>query len=264
MSSIVIYGLSTSHQPDFFLSDSNGCLDLQKVKVAMEQKLMPTDDGRISGEGFVNIQIKENNEGLRYIECFTTTENSLGYYYPAEITGDSIRSNKIQHKYFNRSSLMITDNNYVIMKFDWSAEEGSKSRVKSILETLGFKISSFKVTDSLIRKIQNDFEWRAVKIDKIEKSGDKTRKVSFEIDPTDTSESRVDQEYRDHGKMNQLTFEHPIVFEDRDPNTRPMISVKLYKEGGNRIFINTDEFGNDEDVKKFQLVLLQTLHHYSV
>ncbi|MNI38928.1 hypothetical protein D3C73_930890 [compost metagenome] len=258
MATLFLYRVSD--QVDMFLSDRNGGILLSEIrKLLLERKSLYDQDGLICGEGFTNIT-KLEYDGVHCIDCYCTTQSSLGYFYQAQLDKGNVITNRVQHLYFSRANIKIASNGNLIIKFDWTSEEKAKSRVKEMIEMLGIELESFKITDSMLRYIQNHYHWTSAKIDKISKDGDKTKKVSYTIDPADiNSRSMVDEEYRDYGNICHLNFEIQFPNDERHPNTSPMINVKLYREGGHRIVIIEEEFGNDKDQNVFQLYLTNEL-----
>ncbi|ADM70858.1 hypothetical protein GMA19_03052 [Paenibacillus polymyxa E681] len=258
MATLFIYTMSTQNQPDLFLSDQDGNVSLSNLRNILLQRSLPSDRGPISGEGFTEISDHESN-GFAFIECYCTTESSLGYYYEALLDDDGLTSRRVQHTYYSKSKLVFTESNNLILKFDWTSEEKAKTRVKELIESFGPQMEVFKVTDQLIRVLQENYHWTAAKIDRIVKDGDNTKKVSYTIDPSDSnSRSVVDEEYRDHGNLYHLTFEMPFDHVARNPNTPSLINVKLYSDG-HRIVINEDEFGSVSDIRNFQIHLMNEL-----
>jgi hypothetical protein len=259
LATLFIYTLTTAEQPDLFYSDSAGKLDLERLKIAMIERTAPSENGTITGEGFSKINVSVTNDS-RIIECICTAQSSLGYYYEAKIEENDVVSTRIQHHYYSKSNIMITENSQVIIKFDWTSEEGAKTKVKSLIEALGFESISFRINHEVLRLLQSRFTWTAAKVDKIERAGDSTKRVSYEIDPSDDRfQSEVDQTYREHGKMSHLNFELPFRVSNKLSSTANIITVKLYSEGGNRIVIDETQFGNNDDFKTFQIYLLSEL-----
>ncbi|WP_270619777.1 hypothetical protein [Paenibacillus macerans] len=258
MATLFLYRISD--QVDMFLSDKNGDILLSEIRRLLLERKSPYDqDGFISGEGFTNINNYEY-EGVHCIDCYCTTESSLGYFYQARLDKGNVITNRVQHSYFSKANIKITSSGNLIIKFDWTSEEKARPRVKEMIGQLGIELESFKITDSMLRYVQNHYHWTSAKIDKILKDGDKTKKVSYTIDPADiNSRSLVDEEYRDYGNMCHLNFEIKFPYDERHPNTPSMINVKLYREGGHRIVINEEEFGNDKDQRAFQLYLTNEL-----
>lgn len=257
MATLFIYRMSD--QLDLFLFDENGNLSIPRLTETMEQRISPNHNGLISGEGFTNITTFVY-DGVHCLECFCTTESSLGYYYQARVDQGNVTAERVQHSYYSKSNVKLTSEGNLIIKFDWTSEEKAKSRVKEMIESIGLELDSFRITDGMLRYIQGKFHWTSAKIDKILKDGDKTKKVSYTIDPSDTnSRSLVDEEYRDHGNMCHLAFEMPFPYAKKHRDTPSLINVKLYREGGHRIVINEDEFGNNEDLNIFQLFLTNEL-----
>lgn len=259
MATLFIYTMSAQNQADMFISDKNGDISLQEMKDLLLRRSSPNNNGLISGEGFSNASIITYS-GINFIESYCTSEGSLGYFYEALVDQGVVTSRKVQHSYFSKSKIIITENAHVIIKFDWAAEEKARIKVKEMIESLGTELEAFKITDTLIRFLQKHYHWTAAKIDRIEKIGDSTKKVSYTIDPSDiNSRSAVDDEYKDHGYMSHLTFEMPFSYENKHTATPSLINVKIYSEGGHRVVINEDEFGNDKDLKYFQIHLMNEL-----
>lgn len=255
LSSFTIYELNTAEQLDLFYSEEN-VLNLEEVKRAMTSKVATIGtDGRISGEGFINPVIKKRN-GIDVLEAYGTDLVNLGNYFDTTFHEDGVTTTETQYTFYSKTRIIITANSNLILKFDNSTEEKAKGKVKALVESLGFETILFKLDDELLRKIQDDgrFVWSATKIDRIDKDGDKTTKVSYEIDlANDVHRSEVDDAYRAHGKMSHLKFQLPFVAEGAPEK----ITVSLYNNG-NRAFFEEVELGN-ASVHDFVVYLMITL-----
>ncbi|MCY7500675.1 hypothetical protein P9384_02440 [Bacillus pumilus] len=253
MATLNIYTLSTARQLDLFLTQ-NGELDLDYVLQLMRRKAAPiNEDGAITGEGFIQPEIRERDSS-RLIESYCTSRGSLGYYNEARMQGEALITRRTQHQFYSKTAMLITEKSDLVLTFYYTSEEGSKSNIKSLIETLGFEATIFRIDHSLMEKVQKKFAWSAVKLDKIDKGGDKTKRVSYEIDlADDQSTSQVDEDYRDFGKRSHITFELPY----NSPGAPSKISVKMYSQG-NRIVINENELGNSS-LEDFVLYLLNAL-----
>lgn len=253
MSFFNFYTLSTSEQLDLFFSD-NGLLDLGVLREAMIEKRAPiSNDGRLNGEGFIgsNILVRDKTN---VIESYCASQSSLGYFNEARLVNDNWTTERIQHRYYSKSFTIISEQSDLILKFDSSSEENAKSKVKSLIEDLGVEATTFRIDDALLREIQENFNWTAAKLDKIERFGDSTKRVSYEIDPADDQfPSQVNEDYKEHGKMSHITFELPYSAPGA-PNT---VTVKLYSQG-HRIVISEEELGGSSE-EEFILYLHSVL-----
>ena len=224
MNFFYFYTLNTAEQQDLFLCE-NGLLDLGVLRETMIENRAPiSTDGRLNGEGFISPTTLVRNE-KNVIEGYCASQSSLGYFNEARLLNDSWTTERIQHHYYSKSFITISEKSELIMKFDSSSEEIAKSKVKSLIEALGLEAIAFKLDDSLLRKIQENYDWSAAKLDKIERYGDSTKRVSYEIDLADDQfPSQVNEDYKEHGKMSHITFEMPYTAPGA-PNT---ITVKFF------------------------------------
>ncbi len=255
MNFFYFYTLNTAEQQDLFLCE-DGLLDLGVLRETMIENRAPISaEGRLNGEGFISPTTLVRNE-KNVIEGYCASQSSLGYFNEARLLNDSWTTERIQHHYYSKSFITISEKSELIMKFDSSSEEIAKSKVKSLIEALGLEAMAFRLDDSLLRKIQENYDWSAAKLDKIERYGDSTKRVSYEIDLADDQfPSQVNEDYKEHGKMSHITFEMPYTAPGA-PNT---VTVKLYNQG-NRIVINEDELGG-ASIEEFILYLHDVLKH---
>jgi len=248
------YSLNTAEQPDLFFSEG-GKLVLEILKEEMENKKAPMNkDGYFDGQGFGDIDHKVflNKETL---ESICVTQASLGNYNEARYDDDLYTTEKRQHKYYTKSTVYINEDSTLVIIFENSNEERAKARVKAQVEEIGFETSSFQINDALIRKIENNYTWSAATFNKIVKHGDNTRRVSFQIDPAnDTDTSIIKEEYSDHGEMSHIKFELPY----EAPGSPNFVTVTLYSDK-NRIIIDENEFASNKSFNEFVVYLLQKL-----
>lgn len=256
MSSFTIYKLNTAEQLDLFYT-SDGKLNLEAVSRAMNEKVATIgSNGKISGEGFISPTIT-NRSGLSVLEAYGTDLVNLGNYFDTTFHDDNVTITEAQYTFYSKSRILITENSDLILKFDNSTEEKVKGKVKALVEGLGFETTLFKLDDSLLRRIQNndDFTWSAAKLDRVDKDGDKTTKVSYEIDlADDVHPSVVDEAYRQHGKMSHLKFEVPYESAGSINN----ITVSLYNNG-HRVFFEENDLGIS-NVHDFIIYLMNKLN----
>lgn len=254
-----IFTLNTAEQLDLFVTE-NGKLLLETLKAIMQKKTATYDtEGIITAEGFINTQIEEI-EKVKLISSYCAAQGSLGYFNETKFTGGKIQSTRKKHQYYIKSSIMITENSNLIIRFETSSEEDAKVGVKKLVESLNFKASTLKINDALIRAIKKEYKWTAAKLERIDKDGDPTKKLAYELDPAhDTSKSTVDELYQEHGKMSHIQFELPY----KAKNCPNYVTVKLYKDG-NRIVIDENQFplkNREVYLKPFIIQLLNTLIH---
>lgn len=251
------YKLDTNTQQNLFYSN-DGKLKLTAVEIELNNNLVRIIDGKPLNEGFSSVQeISMGN--IQSLEAFCIIESSLGNYFEAIFTDNTFTSVSSKHKYFTKAKVFLTENNDFIMMFENSTEEKGKAGVNRQIQNLNFKIESFKITDRLIRNLQNNYIWTAASFNQIVKRGDSTRRVSFDIDPANTTDvSLIQTEYSDHGNLSHLKFIVPYSEENGEKN----ITVKLY-EDKNRIIVDEEEFSNLDSFNAFVLYLMGILNNNS-
>lgn len=249
-----VFTLNTEEQLDLFYTQ-DGVLDLEQVAEQMRENSVPISEGGIiAGEGYHNVEILSLGDDF-VIQAYCLTHGSLGYFNEAKLSSNAFITERKQHSYFTKSKVYITNNNLAVIMFDNSIEERSKVSVKGQIELLGFETTRFKINDTLIRAIQNKYNWSAATFNKIIKHGDSTKKVSFEIDPAnDTDTSQIDEQYREHAEMAHIKFEVPFT----EPGTPNFVTVTVYSNG-NRIIINEEEFTDEDSLKRFMFILINEL-----
>lgn len=255
MASITVYKLNTAEQLDLFYT-IEGKLDLNKVREAMDTKFaIIGQDGRINGQGFLNPQIK-TREDIQLLEAYGTDLINLGNYFDTVFDEDDITTNEEQFTFYSKARIMITEESDLVLRFENSTEEKVRGKVKALVESLGFEATLLKIDDPLLRKIMDDnlYEWSAAKIDRVDKDGDKTTKVSYEIDSAnDVHPSEVDEAYREHGKISHIKFQLPIS----RPGTPDTITINLYNNG-HRAYFETNELGSFS-IDDFSIFLMKIL-----
>lgn len=255
MASITVYKLDTAEQLDLFYT-YDGKLNLDLIKEEMEKRVATLDDeGKINGEGFLNSSITYR-EDVRVLESYGTDLINLGNYFDTTFDEDNITTSEKQFTFYSKARIMITEESDLVLRFENSTEEKVRSKIKALVENLGFEATSLKMDNVLLRKIMDEelFEWSAAKIDRVDKDGDKTTKVSYEIDlANDVHPSEVDETYREHGMISHIKFELPLEHED-SPSS---ITINLYNNG-HRAFFETNELGN-YSIDDFTIFLMNKL-----
>lgn len=255
MASITVLQLGTSEQLDLFYT-YEGKLDLEKVKNEMSNKAATIDEnGRISGQGFLNseINLRQDEEVL---EAYGTDLVNLGNYFDTTFDDDNIITNERQFTFYSKARIIITKDGNCILMFENSTEEKIRSKLKALVEGLGFDPDYLKMDNQLLRKIMDEdiYNWSAAKIDRVDKDGDKTTKVSYEIDSAnDVSPSEVDETYREFGYVSNIKFELPLTIS----GAPKYITVNLYNNG-HRAYFDANELGS-LDINDFSIVLAKAL-----
>ncbi|MEK4200916.1 hypothetical protein [Cytobacillus sp. FSL K6-0265] len=259
MTVINIYSLNKNHkeQMNLFYSKDDGYLDLEKIAENMGKfNSLILDNGVVDGEGFLKVKFTEY-DGIKVLEAFATGQGSLGYYAQAYIDSDNesdyVNSRKQQQQFYSKAKIFILETYYVIVVFEDTTEEKIKGSIKNLIEKLGFEVSNFRLTDTLMRNIRNKYKWNEVRLEKVKNEQDSTTKVQYEKDVADSeNDSLIDSLYKDQGKMVYISFELPA--ENIEGNVPNFISVKLYKND-HRIVINQKELPNNNELKKFIIYL---------
>lgn len=256
MASITVYKLDTAEQLDLFRTHE-GKLNLEMIKEEMMNRFATLDDkGKINGQGFLNPNISFVEE-TKVLQAYGTDLINLGNYFDTTFDQDNITTNEKQFTFYSKARIMITEDSDLVLRFENSTEEKVRSKIKALVESLNFEATSVKIDNSLLRKIMDDdlFEWSAAKIDRVDRDGDKTTKVSYEIDlANDVHPSEVDETYRPHGQISHIKFELPL---DKE-NSPKSITINLYNNG-HRAFFESNELGS-YPIDDFTIFLMNKLN----
>lgn len=259
MSAFTIYSLNDTGQLDFFYN-TEGKLDLRAVMQEMRRRLVAIgNDGKVIGEGFTAPQIFQRSPEKSTLECYGFQSVSLGTYFQSRMVNDDLIIDEATFDYFTKCKIIITEDLYLIVLSNNSTEEKGKSKVKTMVEDIGFEASIFKVNHPLLSNLQDDEEirWSEAKIEKIEKVGDKTTKVSYEIDLADiVNRSQVADEYNGYGSLAHLKIQFPY----ENLGEADSVTINLYTNG-HRVSFEEEEL-EGASVEEFSIHVLEFLLRY--
>ncbi|MFV3012711.1 hypothetical protein ACLD43_15250 [Clostridium botulinum] len=200
-------------------------------------------------EGYTQIKL---NDSKCILNCAYIFKNTLGQY--TEIKYDEEKKglivNRQAYEYYGRCRMSITDNLNIIIKASYSNEETSRGKCLSIFSEKGIDLKQIKLTNEVFQHIRNNYEWKRIKIQKIENEGDSTKSVSYEIDPASDKQSEVDTLYKDRGIFDSITFN--IAFKE-DKHV-----VRFYKDRS-KISIDESQFKTVEELDNFCIHLLNLI-----
>lgn len=218
---------------DMFLSNTEGKLNLNRCYELMTENTATKESGnnQVNGEGFIHPIIRHIGT-KEVITSNCAVQGSLGYYNQAFFNDTEVTSTRVQQTFYSQANVIITEDYEVILYFDFSEEISGKTKATALIENLGFELERVKFTHEKLVLIKEEFSWKAAKLEKIDRTGDSTRTVSYEIDQADEGSSQIDELYNEYGKLSHLAFD----FKVDDTNA---ITVKLYKD--NHGFIQGSE-----------------------
>ncbi|WP_274292512.1 hypothetical protein [Clostridium perfringens] len=225
-------------------------LDLEKIKGVIEKNVATYDDNKIfNKEGYTNTVLDENKGILSSIFIF---KNNLGQY--TTVTYDEknkgIKVSRAPYSYFGQARIVITDELNIMFRATYSSEESAKTKSISFFEDIGIDLEPIKLDNNIFQYIRNNYDWKKIKIQRIEREKDSTRSLSYEIDPASDKESEVDKIYNDSGLFEHITFN--LKFKD------DIYIVKLYKQG-NKITVDDGQFESKSLFDEFCLYLLEKI-----
>jgi len=225
-------------------------LDLEKIsEVIIEKKATYNDNKVFDKEGYTQICVDSENGILSSTFIF---KNNLGQYttvmYDEE--KDGLKISRAPYEYFSQSRVLITDELNVIFKSTYSNEENAKTKSIAFFEDIGIEVAPIRLDNNLFQYIRNNYDWKKIKIQRIEREKDSTRSLSYEIDPASDKESEVDNIYNDSGIFEHITFN--LKFKS------DVYVVKLYKMG-NKITVDEGQFKSKELFEEFSLYLLKVI-----
>lgn len=218
---------------DLFLSNNEGKLDLNECHDLMIANTATKDsvNNAVNGEGFIHPVITRiGNKEVIISNC--AVQGSLGYYNQAFFGVQDVTSVRVQQTFYSQARVIVTEDYEVILYFDYSEEISGKAKATALIEKLGFELERIRFNHEKLISIKEKFNWKAAKLEKIDRTGDSTRMVSYEIDQADEFSSKIDELYNEFGRLSHLSFD----FHVDDTNK---ITIKLYKD--NHGFIASNE-----------------------
>ncbi|MGE9214928.1 MULTISPECIES: hypothetical protein [unclassified Exiguobacterium] len=260
MAAFTIYRLNETGQLNLFYNQE-GKLDLKVILNEMKHKQVRSDEtGRIISEGFTLPHLFQRSSGKTTLECFGFQTINLGTYVESRLQNEEILTTETSFDYLTKSKIILTEDSHLIVFSNNSNEEKGKSKMKTMVEDLGLEASLFKINHQLLKNIQEDTEikWSEAKIEKINKEGDKTTKVSYEIDLADiVNRSTVADEYDGHGNLAHLKIQFPYT----NIGEEETVTMNLYSNG-HRISFETEEL-QGASVEDFTVSTLEFLLKYT-
>lgn len=250
MASIFFYNKSPETSI-FDLEYFNGNkLDLEKIKAVIENNIATYNDKKVfNKEGYTNTILNEEKSILSSIFIF---KNNLGQY--TTITYDEknkgVKVSRAPYSYFGQSRIVITDELNVMFRATYSSEENAKTKSISFFEDIGIDVEPIRLDNNMFQYIRNNYDWKRIKIQRIEREKDSTRSLSYEVDPASDKESEVDKIYNDSGLFEHINFN--LKFKE------DLYTVKLYKQG-NKITVDEGQFATKELFDEFCLYLLEKI-----
>lgn len=247
MASIFFY----TRSPEMSIFDldyfNNSKLNLEKIKEVMQLREASYNEKKIfNKEGYTQIDINATKEILSSTYIF---ENKLGQYTTISYdeSDGSLKVSRAPYSYFGKSRLIITNDLNVIFKATYSSEENAKSKSIGFFEEIGLELEPLKLDDSIFQYIRKNYDWKKIKIQRIEREKDSTKSLSYEVDPASDKESEVDKIYNECGVFDHITF-------NIDFNSN-VYTVRLYKQG-HKISIDESQFDSKQVFEEFCLYLM--------
>ncbi len=228
----------------------DGKLDLQKIKDFLdENKAGYGDDKVFNKEGYTQTNIDINKGLLSSTYIF---KNILGQYTTIEFDEESqgLKVNRSPYVYFGQSRLLIKDNVNILVKANYSNEEKVKGECIEFFQNIGIEIEPIKFDNNVFQHIKNNYTWKKIKIQKIEREKDSTKNISYEVDPSSDKESEVDNIYSDCGVYDSIAFNIPY--------SGSLYNAKMYKVG-RKITIDESQFSSKELFEEFCLYLMNEI-----
>ncbi|SYZ77244.1 hypothetical protein [Trichococcus shcherbakoviae] len=209
---------------DLFLSNNEGKLDLNECHKLMvaNTATKESQNNAVNGEGFIHPLITRiGSKEVIISNC--VVQGSLGYYNQAFFGAQDVTSVRVQQTFYSQARVIFTEDYEVILYFDYSEEISGKAKATALIEKLGFELERIRFNHEKLNSIKEKFNWKAAKLEKIDRTGDSTRMVSYEIDQADEYTSKIDELYNEFGRLSHLSFD----FRVDDTNK---ITIKLYKD----------------------------------
>ena len=228
----------------------DGKLDLDMIKEEISKNSASYNADKIfDSEGYTHTNIDQEGGILTTTYIF---KNTLGQYTTIKYDESQreINVTRSPYIYFGQSRLLIKDDLNIMVKATYSSEEGVKGKCLTFLEGIGIDVQQVKFNNDIFQYIRNNYNWKKIKLQKIERERDSTRNISYEIDPSSDKESEVDKIYNDCGLFESIVFN--IKFKE------DMYVVKLYK-AGHKIAVDDSQFKTKQLFEEFCVYLMDTI-----
>ncbi|EGT0013492.1 hypothetical protein I9Y33_001355 [Clostridium perfringens] len=228
----------------------NGKLDLEKVKDLLDKNKAEYDDKKVFNKEGYTQTIIDSEKGL--LSSTYIFRNILGQYTTIEFDekSEGLKVIRSPYIYFGQSRLLIKDNVNILVKANYSNEEKVKGECISFFQEVGIEIEPVKFDNNLFQHIKNNYTWKKIKIQKIEREKDSTKNISYEVDPSSDKESEVDKIYSECGVYDSIAFTIPYE--------QSLYNVKMYKVG-RKITVEESQFATKELFEEFCLYLMNEI-----
>lgn len=225
----------------------DGKLDLQKIKDYLDEIKAGYDEEKVfNKEGYTQTNI-DSEKGL--LSSTYIFKNILGQYTTIKFDekSEGLKINRSPYVYFGQSRLLIKDNVNILVKANYSNEEKVKGECIKFFQDIGIEIERIKFDNDFFQHIRDNYTWKKIKLQKIEREKDSTKNISYEVDPSSDKESEVDNIYSECGVYDSIAFNIPY--------NGSIYNAKMYKVG-HKITIDESQFSSKELFEEFCLYLM--------
>ncbi|WP_034438167.1 hypothetical protein [Clostridium ihumii] len=228
----------------------DGKLELEEIKNILEGKSAKYNSDKIfNEEGYTQIVVDLEKGLLSSTYIF---KNKLGQYTTIEYDDkdDELKIKRNPYFYFGQSRLLVKDDLNIMVKANYSSEESSKGKCLLFLDEIGIDIESVKFSNEVFKYIKDNYNWKRIKLQRIEREKDSTKNISYEVDPSSDKESEVDKIYSECGVFESIAFNIPFI--------DSVYLVKLYR-ADHKVTVDESQFKTKELFEEFCLYLMSEI-----
>ena len=229
---------------------NEGKLDLDRIKEILDDNKASYNSQKIfDKEGYIQTSIDKERGILSTTYIF---KNVLGQYTTIEYDEESqgLKVKRSPYTYFGQSKLLIRDDVNIMIKANYSSEECVKGKCLEFFTESGIDIEPIKFDNSVFQYIRSNYNWKKIKLQRIEREKDSTRNISYEVDPSSDKESEVDKIYNQCGIFENISFN--IEFKGN------IYVIKMYKIG-HKITVDESQFDTKVLFEEFCLYLMNEI-----
>lgn len=219
---------------------NEGIFELDRVFSEIASNIVEIGKGNeVISKGFSMPERKREND-IDYLELYGFETATYGTYNETLLINNQLHVKKSSFDFFTSCRILVLETQHLVLISSNTVEEKTKVRIRRLVESLGIEMNIQKITPEFLKSVSEDRAITVVscKKDDIDSPEDSTKKISYEIDPSDSrNSSKANDLYKNIGNFTTLELYYPYRHNRGNDSMNLNIPLTLYNNG-NRIAFN--------------------------